>query len=164
MKQLLAALRGRPAPETPTPVAAPSPHARAPVRTAPENPTVDSALEAAITHFNLAYAVIINADATLLAEAGTPARLRYPGLVSTLLGPVGSPRNTYDWIQSEELFPQLYGQGGDFALLDKVGAAGVLVVFGAREAVPAGLDAIGNYRWMRSVAKHFQQALESVIA
>jgi hypothetical protein len=113
--------------------------------------------------FRLAFAAVIDARGEIVAEAGDPGRLTYAGMASALLGPYGSARKTYEWILSEELLPQGYAQGGDFAILDKPADGYVVVICGTRASVPSGLDAVGAYHWRKSVSDRFRAALQPVL-
>jgi hypothetical protein len=132
-------------------------------RRAPFNPKVDATIQDALNRYGLVYGVVINNSGDLIAEAGHPDGLRYRGMVSALFGPEGSAKNTYDWIASTELLPQLYGQGEDYAVLDVPLPGFVVVACGTSTNLPPDLDVKTDYALKSRISKHLCDRLRPLL-
>lgn len=132
-------------------------------RRAPINPKIDATIENALNHYGLVYGAVIDNTGSLIAEAGSPEGLRYRGIASALFGPEGSAKNTYDWIASTELLPQLYGQGGDYAVLDVPLPGFVVVACGTPASLPPDLDVKADYALKARISKHLCDRLRPLL-
>jgi hypothetical protein len=132
-------------------------------RRAQLNPSLDSVLQAGLGHFGLSYGVLLDQAGHFIAEAGSPDDLRFRGMALALLGPGDAPRNTYAWIAASQLRPQLYGQGGDFAVLDMPSEEVVLVVCGTPACLPPDLTVKEDYLAKSRMAKHFCDRLRPLL-
>ena len=91
---------------------------------------------------------IIGPEAEVVAQAGDFVAFASAGLVSAILGPYGSTKSTYSLVQdSQQIKPVMWGQGGEFAFLDRAGEL-VVVVFGRD-----GGDAYARYALSRLVSE-----------
>lgn len=91
-----------------------------------------------------------------MAGAGDPAGVVGTGVYSGLLGPLGSPRETFNSLEGR-ILPAIFHQGDKFAFMDKPHPDLMVLVFG--RGIRDGLEL---YRLSvgvsRSLASEFQQA------
>src|SRR3954462_7142620 len=71
---------------------------------------------------------VISSSGEVVARVGDFAAFASAGLVSELLGPQGSTRATFDSLKGQML-PCMWGQGEEFAFVDKPTAELAVVVF-----------------------------------
>ena len=128
-------------------------------RRAPQPPgSIDELLARMLNMNGLLYAVIATSGGEWLAEAGDPRRMRYyPGIVSALLGPQGSPQATYAMLE-EAILPQGYAQGEDYAILDRPRDGILAVLFGRHEPRPRR-NAVEQYRWASQLVDELRKKL-----
>ena len=128
-------------------------------RRAPRPPgALDDLLARMLSANGLLYGVIATSGGELLAEAGDPRRLRYyPGIVSALLGPQGSPQATYAMLEGA-ILPQGYAQGEDYAILDRPRDGILAILFGRHEPVPRR-NAVEQYQWARQLGEELRARL-----
>jgi hypothetical protein len=78
----------------------------------------------------LSCGVIIDAAGEVVVRVGEFAAFCSKGLVSSLLGPYGSAKDTFDLVQSpDQIKPMMWAQGDEFAFLISAGSF-VIVLFG----------------------------------
>ena len=99
----------------------------------------------------LTYGAIISSIGAIESRVGDASELDDAGLVSALLGPQGSAKETYASVQDEcVLLPRIWSQGKDVAFVDRAGKWCV-VVFGRCEG-----DAAAQYALSRRVHRTIQ--------
>ena len=92
--------------------------------------TLQACLQRVLDRHGLQCGAVVGAGGIIAARAGDFDRFRSAGLVSTLLGPYGSPEATFDHIQNKDcLKPVVWSQGDEFAFVDRAGDFAI-VVFG----------------------------------
>lgn len=72
---------------------------------------------------------VIDELGRVLTRAGDFDTYPAPSLVSSLLGPSGTPRETYATLEGQSL-PQIFGEDGCFALVDRPTPGIAVVLFG----------------------------------
>ena len=72
---------------------------------------------------------VIDELGQVLVRAGDFPAYPAQGLVSSILGPHGTPRETYFSLEGQEL-PQIWGEGEYFAVIDRPGPGIAFVIFG----------------------------------
>ena len=72
---------------------------------------------------------VIDELGRILTRAGDFDSYPAPNLVSSLLGPSGTPRETYASLEGQSL-PQIWGEGECFALVDRPRAGIAFILFG----------------------------------
>jgi hypothetical protein len=77
----------------------------------------------------LSCGAVIDELGHVLSKSGDFETYPAPGLVSSLLGPHGTPRETYFSLEGQEL-PQIWGEGQYFALIDRPVPGIAVVLFG----------------------------------
>lgn len=96
----------------------------------------------------LSYGAVIDSVGEVFAQVGDLDAFDSAGLVTALLGPYGSAKETYDAVQQpDRIRPVIWKQGSEFAFLDCAGKL-VVVVFG-RDRV----DALAQYQFSVVVGK-----------
>jgi hypothetical protein len=91
---------------------------------------MEERLQRVLDAHRLPCGAIIGASGQVVARAGDFTAFASAGLVSAMLGPYGSPEATYHLVQNpEQIKPVIWGQGSEFAFLDRA-AELVVVVFG----------------------------------
>jgi hypothetical protein len=78
---------------------------------------------------SLACGAVIDEFGEVLARAGNFETYPEPSLVSSALGPSGTPRATYASLDGQSL-PQIWGEGEYFALIDRPTPGIAFVLFG----------------------------------
>lgn len=89
---------------------------------------------------------LVDASGEVIVRSGAFESLQDVGLVSSLLGPDGSAKATFDSLEGQ-LLPQIYAQGENFALVDKVHRDLLIVLFGR-----GGGDAVAQYHLSKVVS------------
>lgn len=88
---------------------------------------------------DLACGAILDRNGEIVASVGDFSAFDFPGLVSALLGPYGSPKATFDRLQKPEVLkPAMTGQGAGFSIQDCIGEF-VVVLFGSERGDSAAL-------------------------
>ena len=82
----------------------------------------------------LSCGAVVDELGRVLVRAGDFGSYPAPGLVSSLLGPTGTPRSTYAGLDGQPL-PQIWAEGESFAIVDRPAAGIAFVLFGI--GVPA---------------------------
>ena len=77
----------------------------------------------------LSCGAVIDELGQVLIRGGDFESYPAPGLVSSLLGPTGTPRATYAGLDGQPL-PQIWAEGESFAIVDRPTAGIALVLFG----------------------------------
>lgn len=91
---------------------------------------MEKCLQRVLDAHGLPCGAVIDASGRVVAQAGEFDAFASAGLVSSMLGPYGSAHATYSAVSSlEQIKPVIWGQGSEFAFLDRVGEL-VVVVFG----------------------------------
>lgn len=86
-------------------------------------------LQRVLDAHHLPCGAVIAASGEIVARAGDFLAFGSAGLVSAMLGPYGSAEATYHLVQDpEQIKPVMWGQGSEFAFLDRAGEL-VVVVF-----------------------------------
>ena len=78
---------------------------------------------------HLSCGAVINELGQVLMRGGDFESYPAPGLVSSLLGPSGTPHATYASLEGQPL-PQIWAEGGYFSIIDRPTAGIVFVLFG----------------------------------
>jgi hypothetical protein len=90
---------------------------------------MEEQLKRVLAAHSLPCAAVIAAPGLVAARIGDFAAVGSPGLVSSLLGPDGSPAATLGGLAGQEL-PQLWEEGDAFAFIDQPAPDLAVVVFG----------------------------------
>jgi hypothetical protein len=96
--------------------------------TIPRIEALEAALGRVLAAHRLVCGAVISSDGQVLVRVGDYGTLRYGGLASALLGPLGSAKATFEALDGQVL-PKLWAQGEVFAFLDKHGPELAVVVF-----------------------------------
>jgi hypothetical protein len=78
---------------------------------------------------SLACGAVIDEFGEVLARAGSFETYPEPSLVSSALGPTGTPRATYASLDGQSL-PQIWAEGACFAVIDRPAPGVAFVLFG----------------------------------
>ncbi len=81
---------------------------------------------------SLACGAVIDEFGAVLARAGNFETYPEPSLVSSALGPSGTPRATYASLDGQSL-PQIWAEGACFAVIDRPTPGVAFVLFGVPE-------------------------------
>lgn len=90
---------------------------------------METALCRVLKTHGLVCGAIISAEGQILLRIGDYSTLEASGLASTLLGPYGSARATFDSLEGQ-LLPQIWAQGRVFAFADRWSTNLAVSVFG----------------------------------
>ena len=77
----------------------------------------------------LSCGAVIDELGRILIRSGDFESYPAPGLVSSLLGPAGTPHETYASLDGQQL-PQIWAEGGSFAFIDRPTAGIAFILFG----------------------------------
>ena len=92
-------------------------------------------LDEVLREESLACGAVIDEVGTILARAGDFDGFPEPSLVSSLLGPSGTPRETYAGLEGQSL-PAIWGEGRCFAFVDRPSSGIAFVLFGVPARPP----------------------------
>ena len=90
---------------------------------------MESRLKRIIDAHGLLFAVAVDSSGAIVARAGDVGPFVGTGVYSGLLGPLGSPKATFDALEGR-ILPGMYQQDNDFAFRDKPRPDLMVVVFG----------------------------------
>lgn len=86
-------------------------------------------LDGVLRDERLSCGAVIDELGRVLVRSGDFESYPAPGLVSSLLGPSGTPRATYTGLDGQPL-PQIWAEGECFAFVDRPAAGVAVVLFG----------------------------------
>jgi len=109
--------------------------------------SMEERLRRVLEAHGLVCGALIHASGEVSDRVGDFDALAYGGVVSALLGPLGSPKTTFDWLEGQAL-PRMSIQGEDFAIMDRPRPHLAVVVFGR-----SGAPVLERMRLSREVAK-----------
>lgn len=86
-------------------------------------------LDEILRNERLSCGAVIDELGHVLSRSGDFESYPAPGLVSSLLGPAGTPRATYEGLEGQPL-PQIWAEGECFSIIDRPAAGIAFVLFG----------------------------------